>query len=169
MAAFYVLLFVATPIGSLTLLQIDPGLARRFVGGFVILGTIVLASGWRFKGRPGLGAGSTFGIVSGFINGFVGVGGPAMVIYILAIPQAASSQRANILIGSGIMTMLIAVTLSFGGNVGVETLLRGILLGPAQMIGAWAGARMFVAVPQELFRRITLILLVLLGIATVLV
>lgn len=159
---------ILTPIGALLLLNTDPELVRRFIGFAVIAATLLLLSGWRYKGNRGPWAGGVFGGLSGFVNGFSGIGGPIVVIYVMALPDDAAVQRANIVVVSGLTIFIIMITLGLGGGISAETLVRGLLLGPVQMVGGWVGAQLFRIAPQDIFRRVTLGLLILLGVTVIL-
>jgi hypothetical protein len=162
----YLALLIATPLGSLALVHLDPSIVRRVIGVIVVAAALAILFGWQYRGRRDPAASTAFGAVSGFFNGFAGVGGPALVIYVLAHPDSARVQRAGIVIGSAIMIALIMATLAATGSIGWVTLLKSILLGPPQMAGAWLGMRLFRIAPQEIFRRVTLIALVGLGLGT---
>lgn len=166
---FSLILLVAAPAGSLTLLNTDPELVRRFIGSAIIAATLVLISGWRYTGQRSTWAGGLFGFSSGYINGFVGIGGPLIALYFLSFPDSANVQRANIAIPAGFTILLILITLVAGGGIGIDTLIRGLLLSPFQIFGGWLGVQLFAAAPQEMFRRFTLVALIVLGLFTVLV
>jgi len=53
-------------------------------------------SGWQYSGKRGIGAASVFGSVAGLGSGFVGIGGPAFVMFVMAYPGKPNVQRANI-------------------------------------------------------------------------
>ena len=162
----YLTLLFATPIGSLALVHLDPGIVRRVIGAIVVMAALAILFGWQYRGRRNPVASTFFGAISGFFNGFAGVGGPALVIYVMAHPDSARVQRAGIVIGSAIMIVLIMATLAAAGSISWVTLFKSVLLGLPQVICARLGMQVFRIAPQEIFRRVTLIALVFLGLGT---
>jgi uncharacterized protein len=167
MRPLYIMLFIATPLGGLLLLYLDPSLVRKVIGVIIIAASILILTGWQYRGHRGIGAASVFGSIAGLANGFSGVGGPAMVVYILAHPDEPKVQRANIVLGAGLQIILITLTLTLTGGVTLNTLIMGAFLVPGQMIGGWLGVKIFTVAPQENFKKITLIAIVVLGASVV--
>lgn len=163
MRALYLAIIIATPIGSGLLLYQDPTTVRKVIGIFIIIAALLIMSGWQYRGKRGITAASFFGGISGLINGFAGVGGSALVIYVIAYPDSARVQRANIVIGAGLTILLITGTLAVTGAIGWDIFVKGILLAPGQMLGGWIGAKIFNLAPQEMFKKFTLVAIVVLG------
>ena len=108
-----------------------------------------------------------FGSVSGLINGFAGVGGPVFVIYILAHPDEIRVQRANIVLAAGLQILLIVITLGATGAVSWDILILGVILAPVQILSGMVGVRIFALAPQEVYKKFTLIAIVILGASVV--
>ena len=102
-------------------------------------------------------------MISGLINGFVGLGGPPLVIYMLALKQSAAVQRANILVFMAITSVLVLGSTFIGGGVTLENSFLGMLTAPFQIAGGWLGARLFLKLPTELFKKFSLVALIVLG------
>ncbi len=168
MFPFFLTLAVLTPVGSVTLLYLDPALVLQVVGVAVIIAALLIISGWQYKGKRSLKSALSFGFVTGFVNGLTGTGGAGMVIYALAFPEDTKVQRANIVIGAGIMIFLITITLMIGGVVSWQVFALSVLLGPAQLAGGWIGLYLFKVAPQEFFRRVSLVALIVLGVTVLL-
>src|SRR5262245_58764557 len=95
--------FVATPIGTWALVAADPAFMTVTISTLVLVMVAFLASGWRLRGRIGLGKLIAAGIAGGLVQGVAGVGGPPVVAVALSRPGEASQQRANVL---GVMTAI---------------------------------------------------------------
>ena len=108
-----------------------------------------------------------FGGVAGIINGFAGLGSPILAIYIMAFPGQAITQRSNLIVASGLIIFTIMIIFSLNGIMAWSLILTGILLAPTQMIGASIGARIFAYSPKEHFKKITLIIILILGVAVI--
>jgi uncharacterized membrane protein YfcA len=85
------------------------------------------------------------------------------VIYILALNQSAAIQRANILVFMALTSIIILASTFVGGGVTLEAGVLGIMTAPFQLVGGWLGAWLFLKLPAELFKKFSLIALVLLG------
>ena len=154
---------VCVPIGNLLLFALEPNLIRRIIGWLIVGASILILSGWRYSGPQGAGASATTGAISGLINGFVGLGGPPLVIYMLALKLSAAVQRANTLVFMAITSVLVLGSTFVGGGVTLENSFLGVLTAPFQIAGGWLGARLFLKLPVELFKKFSLVALIVLG------
>ena len=163
MTPLLIAMAACVPIGNLLLFALEPNLIRRIIGWLVVGAAILILSGWRYRGPQGAGASAATGVISGLINGFVGLGGPPLVIYMLALKQSAAVQRANILVFMAITSVLILGSTFIGGGVTLENSFLGMLTAPFQIAGGWLGARLFLKLPAELFKKFSLVALIVLG------
>ena len=163
MTPILIAMAVCVPIGNLLLFALEPNLIRRIIGWLIVGASILILSGWRYSGPQGAGASAATGAISGLINGFVGLGGPPVVIYMLALKQSAAVQRANTLVFMAITSVLILGSTFIGGGVTLENSFLGVLTAPFQIAGGWLGARLFLKLPEELFKKFSLVALIVLG------
>ena len=163
MTPLLIAMAVCVPIGNLLLFALEPNLIRRIIGWLVVGAAILILSGWRYRGPQGAGASAATGVISGLINGFVGLGGPPLVIYMLALKQSAAVQRANILVFMAITSVLVLGSTFVAGGVTLENSFLGLLTAPFQLAGGWLGARLFLKLPAELFNKVSLVALIVLG------
>ena len=163
MTPILIAMAVCVPIGSLLLFALEPNLIRRIIGWLIVGASILILSGWRYSGPQGAGASATTGAISGLINGFVGLGGPPLVIYMLALKLSAAVQRANALVFMAITSALVLGSTFVGGGVTLENSFLGVLTAPFQIAGGWLGARLFLKLPVELFKKFSLVALIVLG------
>jgi uncharacterized membrane protein YfcA len=163
MTPLLIAMAVCVPIGNLLLFALEPNLIRRIIGWLVVGAAILILSGWRYRGPQGAGASAATGVISGLINGFVGLGGPPLVIYMLALKQSAAVQRANILVFMAITSVLVLGSTFVAGGVTLENSFLDLLTAPFQLAGGWLGARLFLKLPAELFNKVSLVALIVLG------
>ena len=163
MTPMLIAMAVCVPIGNLLLFAMEPNLIRRIIGWLIVGASVLILSGWRYRGPQGVGASAITGVISGLINGFVGLGGPPLVIYMLALKQTAAVQRANILVFMAITSVLILGSTFVSGGVTTEAGILGVLTAPFLWIGGWLGARLFLTLPAELFKKFSLVALIVLG------
>jgi len=90
-------LVVTVWLGITFLVSADPVLIRKGMGAFVTCATLVLMSGWRYRGPRGVGASAVVGSLAGGITGAFGIPGtPFNATYFLSAASSAEIQRANI-------------------------------------------------------------------------
>ena len=165
-ACFAVL--VTAPIGAYLLLSSDPDFTRRLMGCLVILVALVMIRGWNYRGPRTILTSASFGGFSGFTGGFFGMGAPGVTIYYLSNNGQGATQRANLLIVLGIVSTITVISVSFFGGADWGSLLLGCLLIIPFSIPMWIGAYIFRQVSNELYRRVCLWLLIIMGATVIL-
>ena len=161
-------MLVATPFGVMTLMQVDPHIFKRAFGIFILVCAVILASGWVYRGTHSTWATAATGALSGWIAGFAGVGGPILVIYFLAAPGDLRQKHAN---NSVSVTLLAPITLAmllWEGAVDADAWIRGLLFLIPVYVGQWIGLRLFRIAPIDLFRKVSLGLMMVIGVTVLL-
>lgn len=139
-----------------------------YMGVFIIVGTLILFSGWRYRGPQTRIISLGFGWVTGLFSGFFGVPtGPFTGIYFLSSPVEKNIIQSNI------QLVIICTILSFfayfifveGFDVGYLTL--GLVMSVPLSIGLKTGIFLFDKVSEVYFRYITYAVLFFLGIALI--
>jgi uncharacterized protein len=163
----FVAIAIVTPFASSVLFIADPELIRRGIGVLVILVSIVMLSGWKYRGSRGWGSSLFFGSLCGGLAGIAGIGGPPMVVYFMTAPDENKVKRANIVMAVALVTLVVLTTFLVKGGIGSSTLVRAAILLPASIVGTWFGNWLFKVAPQTYFRYVALTLLFATGLATV--
>ncbi|MBM2577191.1 sulfite exporter TauE/SafE family protein [Jannaschia sp. Os4] len=104
------------------------------------------------------------GLISGILGGLAGTWGPTTVLYLLAIdtPKARQMVVQGVIYGAGSVALVAGHLRS--GLLNAETApFSAALLVPA-VIGMWIGFRLQDRMNQDLFRRVTLVVLVIAGV-----
>jgi len=117
---------------------------------------LVLMSGWRYPVRPGVWSATGTGALVGLLNGATGVGGPPVVLYLLAGPASAKSNRANLITYFTTLNGGTCVSLYLHGVFTMETVWRALALWPVQIVSLWIGAWLFRHANDRIYRRIAL-------------
>ncbi len=158
-----VLLFIAF---SAQLVRVLPDWSLFLILGVpVILFSIVQLLGWRLRIAPQHQRRAEVGIgaFAGFFGGISGVWGPPTVLYLTALetPKAEQMRVQGVVYGAGSIVLLLSHLRS--GVLNAQTLpLSLAMLVPCTIglvLGMWAHGRM----DQALFKRATLVVLVLAG------
>src|SRR5215475_2000011 len=158
--------FLATPIGTWLLVVADPGLMTVAISVLVLVMVVVLGSGWRLRGRIGVGKLIAAGIVGGLVQGVAGVGGPPVVAVALSRPGEASQQRANVLALMTAVSLSSILPLLYYGLFTRQTVVIGLVLIPFYSAATALGARVFALGGQMHYRRAALATLAAIGLAT---
>lgn len=160
---------LAVPVGTYTLTRIEPEPMRWAISAIILSAVGLLASGWRFSGRPNAAATLVAGGASGFLNGISGMAGPPIAFYYLAGNEPAARVRANL--GTYFVFVDLIALASFASRdlIGWNTGVQGLFLAPAVMLGGVVGGRLFPLAGERFYRRLALGLLVCVAIGSLLV
>lgn len=153
------------PVGVWLLLRMDPEALRWGMSGLALAMLALLASGWRYHGRPGVGLSLGVGAVSGLCSGLAQMGGPPVVAYWLGGAVPAQRVRANIVLFFAVSGLISGAAYLVGGLLTGLVMASVALCAPAYGLGLWAGSRMFGKASETMFRRVCFALI---GLAAVL-
>lgn len=145
---------VAVPIGTVALLVINPTILRWFIAVMVLSLVAVLASGWRYHGKPRLPATIGVGLIAGFSAGAVQIAGPPVLIYWLGTTTSVITARANFLVYFLLLDLTSCVVYLWRGIITTELLALSLLLAIPFFLATAAGARYFHSASELLYRRI---------------
>jgi uncharacterized protein len=144
------------PLGAWVMINAEPELMRRVIAAIVIFFTLIMLIGWRYRGPRNTATHVGVGLIAGFLNAGVGIGGPPVVLYQLARDGDPAIGRANLV---GFFTILALVTLivfSFEGVMNETALTRSGFVLPFVLLGTWIGMRSFNPATVHLHRRFAL-------------
>lgn len=156
---------VAIPIGGLALTALAPGWVQRAISVIVLVFVALLWTGWRYRGTPTLPVVGATGLISGLLTGMAGVGGPPVILLFLSGPSPALHVRASLICFFAITQVVALGTYAVSGVLTADAFWRALVLAPAFLGSAFAGAHLFGRVDEALFRRLILVLLALLALA----
>lgn len=151
------------PVGGWLLSTIDREIARRFIAGMVVVFAGLMALGWRYPGPTRLPVSLALGGLSGVLIGATSMGGPPVILYLLAGPDPIDQTRANLIV---FITLLSAVGLAILASLGVASWTDGAwcaALAPIYLGATMVGARLYGFFDERAFRRFTLIFMMVLS------
>jgi len=151
---------VGVPFGNFVLTYSEPESMRWAISAIVLGAVVLLASGWRFAGKPRTATTLTAGVSSGFLNGLAGMAGPPIAFYYLAGDETAARVRANLTTYFVFVDLVAIATFALRGLVDWSTLVLGLFLAPAVMLGGVLGTQLFPLASESFYRRLALVLLV---------
>lgn len=150
---------VAAPLGTYVLVSADPQVLRRVVAAIVIVFSALLLRGWRYGGRQRVATGTGLGMLSGAMASATSIGGPPVILYLLAGPDPIEVTRANLTFFVAVISAAGVATLAIAGKLDPRALWIFAALAPAYYGGMVVGTRAFTRFDDRRFRRLTLFLM----------
>jgi uncharacterized protein len=144
---------LAAQFGSLILIYADPIYLRWAITIVVLAVVAVLASGWRYHGRPVLLVTLGVGALSGLLGSAMQIAGPPVIVYWLGSASDAVIARANFIAYFAVLAFGVGVTYWSRGLLTAETTALALLIGPLHIVAMYAGARLFHVASEQTYRR----------------
>ena len=160
---------VTVPLGTYVLLQVEPQVMRRVIAAVVIVFSLMLLRGWRYSGQQRLSTSLGLGGLSGAMVGATGMGGPPIILYLLAGPDPVATTRANLTYFVGVIALASFLALWVSGAVGATGLWLALLLTPGYYVGMVAGTRLFSRFNDTRFRQFTLVFMMVVALGILIV
>jgi uncharacterized membrane protein YfcA len=165
--------YALMPLGVAVLVLVGRSskqLASQLAGGLV-LAIVLIQWAWRVRPRPQLHPAwewLAFGL-GGFLLGLCGMGGPPMVLWVLAHDWPLHRARAFLyyIFATGVIPQALLLWLSFGQEI-VSAMLLGLAALPAVWLGLTLGMALGKRVPDQHLRRISLAVLIAVAVGALL-
>lgn len=153
-------------IPGLMLLQAVPAnWVRLLIGITVLIVALQLASGWRLKTMPGRAAMAAVGLISGFLNGLVGIGGPVLIILYMASTHPAGVVRSTLTAAFMIIAASGLVIAGIEGMLTATTSAVWAIVILPLLAGTWLGGVVFHSRLGKWYRPVGIGLLLLIGLS----
>jgi uncharacterized membrane protein YfcA len=157
---------VGVPLGVLALLYVDPLSLRWFIAVLVLIALAALAAGWRYHGKPTVGASLGVGAMSGFGAGAVQIGAPPLLVFWLGGNNRAITLRANIMVYFILQGVLSFALYLYSGLFNAEIVVLSLLFGAPFALAMLAGAYWFHGSSDVLYRRVAYVIIGFAGLAS---
>jgi uncharacterized membrane protein YfcA len=132
-------LVLGVPIGLLVLTVFRPNRVRLAIGFAIIASVLVLWRGFRLSSRPSRALAVAIGFVAGVMSGLGSMGGPPIVVYLLALSHEAAVVRATSIVYFMLAAILSLPLLSLKGLIDREILLWALASVPVLLAGNYVG------------------------------
>ena len=159
---------LTVPLGGLLLAGADPKVLRALIAVTVIVFSLALLSGRRYRGAQRTGTAVGLGALSGAMLGATSIGGPPVILYLLSGPDTAAVTRANLTLYVVFSSAAGLVMLGASGLMGAETLGFAAQLAVPFMAGVIAGSRLFARFSDLRFRQFTIVFMLLVAVGVLL-
>ncbi len=154
------------PLGTFLLLVVDPTALRWFIGAFVLFALPLLASGWRYHGKPKLPITLAVGAIAGLASGAVQISGPPVILYWLGGALKTATVRANMFVFFGVLGVAGCINYFVEGLFSRESLALAVLLAIPYTALFLFGAVSFDRASDQIYRRIAYALIGLAGLVS---
>jgi len=152
---------LAVPLGGWLLIGAEPQTVRRLIAGTVIVFSLALLSGRRYRGTPRLATSLALGALSGAMLGATSIGGPPVILYLLSGSDPAAVIRANLTLYVVLISAAGLVMLGFAGLLDGSTIHVALTLAVAFIGGVVVGSRLFARFSDQRFRQLTMLFMFL--------
>jgi uncharacterized membrane protein YfcA len=132
-------LVVGIPAGLLILTFFAPNTVRLAIGCVIALSVLMLWRGARLPPHPSRLLTAAVGLSSGVISGLASMGGPPIVVYLLALGHDAAVVRATSIIYFMLSAMMSLGVLTSRGLLDRQELLWSVASIPVLFGGSWLG------------------------------
>ncbi|UCE99249.1 MAG: sulfite exporter TauE/SafE family protein [Planctomycetota bacterium] len=155
----------ATYLGAELVFDISTALLSRILGSFLILYVIYLFAKSSFKIKQSLLASACGGALSGFFAGLFGIGGAIRGLFLTSfdLPKAIYIATAGT-IALTIDTTRLTTYIKNGARLPLLLFWGMLIFIPASFIGARIAKSVVDKIPQEHFRKVVAVFLLLMGI-----
>ncbi len=150
---------VTVPLGTFVLVSVEPLVMRRAIAVTVIVFSLLLLAGWRYSGSHRLPVSLGLGAVSGTLVGATSMGGPPVILYLLAGPDRIETTRANLTFFVAAISVAGLAGLWANGVLTWQAAGLGALLAPGYYGGMVLGTHLFPRFNDRRFRQFTLLLM----------
>ncbi len=160
-------LVLGIPVGLLILTEVPANGVRLAIGLLIALSVVVL---WRrvlLPRRPSRLVTLAAGLVSGVMNGLASMGGPPVVVYLMALSHGAAVVRASSIVYFLFAAVVTAIPMAARGLVDREVLVWSVASIPVMLVGSALGTWAFDRAPPEYHRLTALVVLSLLAAALI--
>ncbi|HBK05603.1 MAG TPA: sulfite exporter TauE/SafE family protein [Acetobacteraceae bacterium] len=135
-------LVCGVPIGLLILTVLSPNPVRFAIGAVIIFSVWLIQRGIRLPPNPSWIVSASVGLASGVISGLASMGGPPVVVYLLAVGHSAARMRATAIVYfmlSGVVSFVpMAATGLITRDVLIWTVASLPVLFGGSRLGTWA-------------------------------
>ena len=169
MALFQYLGVIAGVMSMAWLVSTGAAVVKQVVGLFILIALVVQLS---FRPTPreryGFGLSALVGLISGYLGGLVGIGGPPLMLYALA--HSWERDRTRVFMWAQFFLVIpviaAALVLRFGPEL-LAWLAGGFALLPVLVLGTRIGLRLTQRWSAEQLRKFAIVLLLLISVSSI--
>lgn len=157
-------LLVGVPIGLLILTTLPANLVRLAIGAVIAFSVWLIQRGARLPPNPSRLVSFGVGMASGVISGLASMGGPPVVVYLLALGHSAQRMRATAIVYFMLAGCAAFAPMALRGMITRDTLIWAAGSLPVLFAGSWIGSWGFARAKPRHHRMVALTTLSVLAI-----
>jgi uncharacterized protein len=160
-------LVLGVPVGVLVLTAVPANGVRLVIGLLIAASVVVLGCRVQLPPRPSRAVTVAAGLVSGVMNGLGSMGGPPVIVYLMALSREAAVVRASSIVYFLFSAVVTTIPMAVRGLVDRQVLLWSAASIPVLLVGSWLGAWVFQHAHPQYHRLTALVVLSLLAAALI--
>jgi uncharacterized membrane protein YfcA len=157
-------LVVGVPIGLVILTSVPANLVRLTIGGVIAFSVLLIQRGLRLAPNPSRLVSFAVGLVSGVISGLASMGGPPIVVYLLAVGHSAARMRATAIVYFMLAGCVSFVPMAVRGLITRDILIWSVASLPVLFGGSRIGTWAFFRAKPRHHRMVALVTLTVLAV-----
>lgn len=158
---------IGIPIGIQLLLYVDENVLKMVIGVLVILSAIGLFLGYKVQFKNKKIQYGIVGLLSGILNGAVSLSGPPIILMLANDGVEKDTFRVSL---ATVFTVLNFITFPMFYSRGLitgEVIRYSLYLSPGLLLGVWFGMFLGHKVNEAFFKKMTVVMIGLMGLTTV--
>ena len=132
----------------------------------VLSAVALLASGWRYHGKPQLIVTIGVGLLAGILGGAVQIAGPPIIVYWFGSGHGADLLRANFFVFFSVFSLGSVVTYALHGLLTATVLALSVFITPITLAAMAIGTWLFQFAKESNYRPVGYIVAILSAIAS---
>lgn len=149
--------FLGLPPGIYLLKTLDGPGFKAAVGVLIVLLALMLLIGWTHPLRRPRLALYPVGFLGGFLNGSISISGPPVVLFLTSQGVEKEVFRATLAAYFTLTGILATAGFAVSGVLTLDIVLYALTMIPSLAIGSYLGAKFSARISQEMFKRIALV------------
>lgn len=157
---------ISIPIGMFALKSLNESYIKLGVGIIVVISALAMNFGYKIKFKNQNLAYGLTGFLSGILNGSSSLSGPPVILMLSNEGVDKNNFRKTLATYFMTLNLLSVPIFFFGGILTKEVLVKSGQLLPAMVVGVFLGVKLGDKIPESIFKKLTLILIFIMGIMT---
>ncbi len=158
---------VAIPFGTYLLKVLDEGVLKILVGAIVTLSALAFIRGFKVVIKNEKLSYVPVGIISGILNGSVSLSGPPVILFLTNQGVEKQIFRASLTSYFWVINLFTIPMFMLNGLITKDVVSYTGYLFPALIIGVLVGIKVAGKVDEKFFRKLTLVLMLIMGILSI--
>ncbi|MTI46734.1 sulfite exporter TauE/SafE family protein [Sporosalibacterium faouarense] len=158
---------IGTPLGTYLLKALDENILKVSVGIIVTLSAVAFLRGFKIHVKNEKLSFIPVGFISGLLNGSVSLSGPPIILFLTNQGVEKQTFRANLTSYFWVLNLITIPTYIVSDLITKDVITYTSYLFPALIIGVLSGIKIGNKVDEGLFKKMTLVLIVFMGVLSI--